>query len=337
MSESFDNWRRADQQWAERNRDLVVITFRQFLEDGKWPEVEELQRFLHQSGVRSIDVRAVADSKPSVPGQMASGFRPSIVLGARYLLGLPEAQPMLSLIVKATALAVQCYLTTGVAPSDMIVRRSDPALGLFSPPTLDQFFEFVSSDYPNVFAGGATGSEWALNVNQATVMKFEHVSSPSEYVERQLEMIKGWSQEQDIRLGVSAPEEPATAFVVMPFNESWSEKSHAFIMSAVGAQGGALEAIRADGINQAGRITDQIVEALRTCDVVVADISSDNMNVAWELGYAYSQGKPCAIVMQKGNTAPFDIYDHRRVDYSDPPSAEEVERLAAILRNAIGR
>ncbi len=98
-----------------------------------------------------------------------------------------------------------------------------------------------------------------------------------------------------------------------------------------------MEATRADRIDKTGRITDQIVEKLRTCDVVIADITGNNSNVAWELGYAYARGKPCAIVMQKGNTAPFDIYDHRRVDYSSTPTAEEEERLAAILRNAIGR
>jgi len=122
----------------------------------------------------------------------------------------------------------------------------------------------------------------------------------------------------------------------MPFGEPWSDDSFDFITRAVDAQGGALDATRSDHIDQTGRITDQIVEQLRNCDVVIADITGSNPNVAWELGYAYAKEKPCAIVMQSGDEAPFDIYDHRRVDYSSPPTGEEEERLAAMLRHALG-
>ena len=77
-----------------------------FLEHGEWPEVEPLQRFLHQSSIRTVDVRAVADSKPSIPGQLAPAFRPSIILGCRYLLHMPEAQGVLNLTVRTTPIAV---------------------------------------------------------------------------------------------------------------------------------------------------------------------------------------------------------------------------------------
>lgn len=338
MSETYDAWRGADRQWAERNGQLFPLILRLFLDSGQWPEVEYLQRFLHQSSVRSVDVRAVANSKPSVPGQLVPAFRPSIILGSRYLLQVPEAQGLLNLTVRATEVAVRKYLTIGLEGNDLAVRNDEPELATFMPPTLARFHEFVTTDYPNAFSGGGYGPDaWTLNVNQATVMHFEGVSTPQQYVERQLDMIESWAEEQDRRQGITATDGPRTAFVVMPFGEEWSDRSYAFITKAVEAQGGALEAVRADGINQTGRITDQIVEALHSCDIVVADITGNNANVGWELGYAYAHGKPCAIIMQRGaSTAPFDIYDHRRVDYSEPPTADEDERLAAILRNAIG-
>jgi hypothetical protein len=239
--------------------------------------------------------------------------------------------------VKATELAVKTYLTPRITPAEMVVRSTDPLVQRFMPPTVDLFPEFISTDYPNAFAGGGMGSQWALNVNQTTVMYFENVASSQQYVERQFDIIRGWAKEQDQRSGITAPVRQPHAFIVMPFEEPWSNDSFGFIMRAVEAQGGALDATRADQIDRTGRITDQIIEELRTCDVIIADITGNNPNVAWELGYAYAQGKPCAITMSRGNAAPFDIYDHRRVDYSNPPTAEEEERLTAILRNAIGR
>ncbi len=337
MPDTFSNWRSADRQWMERNHDLIPIVYQWFLEHGKWPEVEQLQRALHQTGHRDIDVRAVADSKPSLPGQLMIPVRPAITLGARYLLQEPEAQSMLGLIVKATELAVRTYLMSGTTPAAMVVKSTDPSVDRFFPPTVDLFPEFMTTDYPNAFAGGSMGDEWALNVNQATVIFFENAASPQQYVERQFEIIEGWAKEQDQRLGITASTQQCRAFIVMPFEEPWSEESYGFMMRAVSAQGGALEATRADQIDRTGRITDQIIEELRTCDVIIADITGGNPNVTWELGYAYAQAKPCAIIMRKGSAAPFDIYDHRRVDYSNPPTGEEEERLTAILRNAIGR
>jgi hypothetical protein len=337
MSDTYTAWRSADQQWAERNDQLFEVILRLFMDSGQWPEVEPLQRFLHQSSIRTIDVRAVADSKPSIPGQLAPAFRPSIILGCRYLLQMPVAQGLLNLTVRATQIALRKYLTPGIEGNEMAVRSDEPEIATFMPPTVALFHQFVTTDYPNAFSGGNFGPDgWTLNVNQATIMHFENVTTPQQYVERQFDMIKTWAEEQDRRQGITTTSGPHKAFVVMPFGETWSDRSYAFITKAVEAQGGALEAIRADRIDQTGRITDQIVEALHSCDIVIADITGNNANVAWELGYAYAHGKPCAIIMQQGASAPFDIYDHRRVDYSATPSADEDERLAAILRSAIG-
>ena len=169
----------------------------------------------------------------------------------------------------------------------MAVRSDEPELATFMPQTLTRFHSFVTTDYPHAFSGGGFGpAGWTLNVNQATVMHFENVTTPEQYVERQFDIIKTWAEEQDRRQGVNVTSGPRKAFVVMPFDEAWSDTSYTFIKEAVEAQGGALEAIRADRIDKTGRITDQIVEALHSCDVVIADITGNNANVAWELGYA---------------------------------------------------
>jgi len=339
MSDTFSAWRQADEQWAEENAMLVEIVFQQFLENGEWPDVRWLQRYLHQASIRSVDVAAVANAKPTIPGQLVAPLNQTITLGCRHLLRLPVARGMLDLTVRATQLAVRKYLTTRLDVADMVVTSDEPEIAMFMPPTVARFQAFVRPDYPNAFAGGGSRPPdfWSENVHQELVWRFEGISTPQDYVDRQLDIVRGWAEEQDRRQGITAPTVgPRRAFVVMPFGEPWSHVSHAFILKAVAAQEGALEAVRADQIDQTGRITHQIEEALYSCDVVIADITDNNANVAWELGFAYAHQKPCVIIMQRGHVAPFDIYDHRRVDYSATPTADEDEQLAAILRNAIG-
>lgn len=332
---SFEDWRAQDDRWLERHRELIQIVFQWFIEHGTWPEVGVLQRQLHQSGERALDVQAVADAKPTIPGQLALRPSPSLTLGCRHLLGLPEARPILNLVVAVTQQAVRAYLAPGDTPT---VTRADVGLQAFTDPiSSSRLFELLSCDHPDAFAGGSPGENWSMNVDSALVMRFEKVTDPEDYVSRQLEVIQEWAEAQDERSGLLSPPEPAKAFVVMPFGEEWSDEVYGFIRRAADSLDGALQVLRADEISETGRITDQIVDALRTSDLIIADITGHNRNVAWELGYAYAHSKPCAIVMRRSESSvPFDIYDHRRIDYSDTPSQDEQDRLAQVLRSAIG-
>ena len=90
------------------------------------------------------------------------------------------------------------------------------------------------------------------------------MSDATDYVECQLKIIKRWADEQDVH-SRGMRNDPATAFVVMPFGESWSDQIYAFISRAVATLDGRAVAIRADEIAKPGRITDQIIGAYRCC------------------------------------------------------------------------
>jgi hypothetical protein len=113
---TFERWREEDSRWVDENLPMVEIVFRWFLKKGKWPEIDELRRWLFWSG-QNLDPQSVADAKPTMPSQLAVGFRTSITLGARHLLHLPSAQPLLDLLVRATAQAIQAYRGPGDHPS----------------------------------------------------------------------------------------------------------------------------------------------------------------------------------------------------------------------------
>jgi hypothetical protein len=77
-----------------------------------------------------------------------------------------------------------------------------------------------------------------------------------------------------------------------------------------------LKCIRADTITLPGRITHQIVEAIRAATAIVADVTGNNPNVMFELGYADALGKPIVVLNQRLAEAPFDLKDWRQIVYS---------------------
>lgn len=329
---SFDRWLEADRRWVQEHRDAVEIAYLWFLDKGEWPKVEALQRHLFQSSVQSIDVQAVANAKPLVPGQLTMAVPERLTLGARHLLGMQRARPLLELLVAATARAVEEYRGAAERPA---VTYDDPKFFGFDSDTVIRLPRLIEFDHPDAFAGGDFGDHWTLYVDGALVREFLGIQTPEDYVDRQLNVIRGWAEVQD-RRSAPPPPEKRTAFVVMPFGAPWSNDVFSFITDAVGRLEGQLEAVRADKINQLGRITDQIMGAIGATDIIIADITERNANVFWELGYAYALGKPCALLMRRGEEAPFDIYDHRRIDYGSPPGEADAQLLADILRTALG-
>ena len=123
----------------------------------------------------------------------------------------------------------------------------------------------------------------------------------------------------------------------MPFEEKWSETAwNSNPDHAARLVDENIEAVRADDIDDPGKITVQIADQLEEVDLVISDITGNNANVGWELGFAYARSKPCVIIRQKEtSSAPFDIYDQRRVDYSAEPTLGEAEKLKRMIIAAI--
>lgn len=333
---SYEDWRLADEQWASDNLELLEVVFQWFLSHGEWPEIGALQHAMYQRSPRIEGVQLIANSRPGIPGQFASAIAQGIQLGARHLLNIPGAEYLLSSTVKATQVAVEIFLTA--TPGEYAqLHLADLPTALPGVSTIRKLVpNFVLSDHPTPFAGGSYGDDWVLGVNPATIMKFESVKDSADYVSRQLEIIKGWCDEHDARQGNARRGGPFRAFFVMPFEEEWSDSSRNFIDSAVSSFGANLIAERADDNDLPGRITDQIVDSLEESDLVISDITGNNANVGWELGFAHARSKPCVIVKRKDiGSPPFDIYDQRRVDYSSHPTEAEVDRLKRMITASI--
>lgn len=151
-------------------------------------------------------------------------------------------------------------------------------------------------------------------------------------------------------VGVLLPlEQPRTAFaptddrryvfVAMPFEEPWSQAVRDLIEQAcerVHDAGIPLRWERADEIDRPGRITEQILDALSTADVVIADITGANANVIYEVGYAASNGIPVGLLSQEPEASPFDLKDLRQIEYKPDELDAARGKLARQLHSALG-
>jgi hypothetical protein len=76
-----------------------------------------------------------------------------------------------------------------------------------------------------------------------------------------------------------------------------------------------ISAVRADKLAEPGLITNQMIEAILTYDLCIADLSGHNPNVFYELAIAQTAARPVVLMKRLEETIPFDIKDYRRVDY----------------------
>ena len=73
-----------------------------------------------------------------------------------------------------------------------------------------------------------------------------------------------------------------SAFVVMPFSESWSDPVYERLIKPA-IEGAALQCIRGDTVLRIGELTSNLWNALMRAGLVVADVSALNANVFYEL------------------------------------------------------
>jgi nucleoside 2-deoxyribosyltransferase len=117
-------------------------------------------------------------------------------------------------------------------------------------------------------------------------------------------------------------------FVIQPFDEGrrFDKRYEDIYVPAIEAA--ELEAYRVDRDPSSTIPIEQIEEGIRKADACLADVSTDNPNVWFELGYAIATGKPVILVCeyQEGRRFPFDI-QHRTIITYRSESARDFETL----------
>src|SRR6266568_1690556 len=134
-----------------------------------------------------------------------------------------------------------------------------------------------------------------------------------------------------------------TCFVLQPFDSGKFDKRFDDVYKpAIEAAG--LEAYRVDRDPKVEVAIEAIEEGIRNAAICLADITTDNPNVWYELGFARASGRPVAMTCSEervGRKYPFDIQHRAVVNYkSEAPrdfndlKTTITSRLKALLEKS---
>lgn len=128
-----------------------------------------------------------------------------------------------------------------------------------------------------------------------------------------------------------------TCFVMMPFAEPIGGYYATVYEPAVIKAG--LKSVRADDeIFATGKIMDQVWAGINAAKVLVAELTTRNPNVFYELGLAHALQKPVVLVSRTEQDVPFDLHHIRVIyyDVNDPFWGEKlINKIAENVLSAI--
>lgn len=129
----------------------------------------------------------------------------------------------------------------------------------------------------------------------------------------------------------------SVCFVIQPFDAGKFDKRFEDIYKpAIEAAG--LEAYRVDKDPGVSVPIEAIESGIKAASICLADITADNPNVWYELGFAFASGRPVVMVCSEERTGkkyPFDIQHRSIIPYhADSPSDFDLlkQKLTARLR-----
>lgn len=105
------------------------------------------------------------------------------------------------------------------------------------------------------------------------------------------------------------------AFVLMPFDSTFDDIYKLGVKETASQLGIVAERVD-EQIFQEG-ILERIYRQIEVADIIIADMSGQNPNVFYEVGYAHAKGKLCILLTKNSDDIPFDLKHHRHIVYSD--------------------
>lgn len=104
------------------------------------------------------------------------------------------------------------------------------------------------------------------------------------------------------------------AFVLMPFDSEFDMIFNELVKPALEEVG--YDVKRADSIANQQNILKDVVRGIAEADLVVADLTSVNPNVFYELGISHAMQKDTVLLTQSIEDVPFDLKSYRVIKYS---------------------
>lgn len=115
-----------------------------------------------------------------------------------------------------------------------------------------------------------------------------------------------------------------TCFVLMPFSNPFNKYYSSIIVPA--AEEAGLSTFRADSLYGPANLMLDIFENIKKAKVLIAELTTRNPNVMYELGLAHALHKPVILITQNIEDVPFDLRAIRCLvyDVTDPNWASDL-------------
>lgn len=118
------------------------------------------------------------------------------------------------------------------------------------------------------------------------------------------------------------------AFVIMPFDVEFTPIYENLIKKPLEDAG--FSVARADSFLDQENILGSVIRGITTADLVVADLTTNNPNVFYELGLSHALDKPTVLLAQSINEVPFDLRSYKILIYET--HFNKIARLKDRLR-----
>jgi nucleoside 2-deoxyribosyltransferase len=139
---------------------------------------------------------------------------------------------------------------------------------------------------------------------------------------------------QNIDVQISKP----IAFVVMQFSDEYNQLYQEVIAPTCESKG--FECIRASDKYTTNPVIQDIIESIHDSSIIIANITPDNPNVFYEVGFAHAINKPTILICdRKREKLPFDLSSFRTLFYDNTIAGKTIiERdLSKYLDNISNR
>lgn len=131
----------------------------------------------------------------------------------------------------------------------------------------------------------------------------------------QISVLLQGEKETEIR-NVVATQVMPTCFAVMQFTEEFNILYQDVIRPVCESYG--YKVVRGDDFYTSGLIMDDVTQSIRSAALIIADVTPDNANVFYEVGYAHAINKPTILLSdRKRERLPFDISGFRTLFYDN--------------------
>ena len=122
-----------------------------------------------------------------------------------------------------------------------------------------------------------------------------------------------------------------TCFMIQPFDQAKFDRRYKDIFKPAIERAG-FEADRVDEDPSVTVVIDRIEKGINDSSVCLAEITTDNANVWFELGYALARKKPVVMICEKHvrTKFPFDV-QHRNILEYDTGSRSDYEELGTKI------